>query len=276
MPSDDLPEAATDDIDPAQLADLASSLAQQAARLLLDGMDRARRSVSTKSSATDMVTEMDRESELLLVEGIRSARPCDAILAEEGTAMAGSSGIRWVIDPLDGTTNYLYGHPGFAVSIAAEHFGEVVAGVVVDPMAGDVYRAVKGSGATRNGQRITVSEQTELSHSLIATGFSYEPSRRVHQAEVLEKIISGVRDMRRMGAAAMDLCSVACGRVDAFYERGLQPWDFAAGSLIAREAGALVGDLDGGPPSGEFCLASGPGLFNQVSDLLRHAGAPKA
>lgn len=259
--------------DPQALADLAAMLARDAGALLIDGLGAARTSVSTKSSHTDMVTEMDRASEQLLVEGIQAARPDDGILGEEGTDNAGSSGVRWIIDPLDGTTNYLYGHPGFAVSIAVECGGEVVAAVVVDPMADDIYRAVKGAGATRNGHSIRVSEQADLSRSLVATGFSYESSRRIRQAVVLEAMIGRVRDIRRMGAAAMDLCSVACGRVDAFYERGLQPWDFAAGALIAAEAGARVGDLTGGPASGGFCLAASPALFDPLGDLLRVAGA---
>lgn len=261
------------DIDPTELLELATSLAEQAGQLLLDGLGEVRMSISTKSSSTDMVTEMDRASEALLVDGILSVRPNDAILAEEGSDKDGSSGVRWVIDPLDGTTNYLYGHPGFAVSVAAEILGRAVAAVVVDPMAGDVFTAVKDSGASRNGHRITASPQTELAHALVATGFSYDPSRRVSQAGVVTATIASVRDIRRMGAAAVDLCSVACGRVDAYYERGLQPWDHAAGVLIAREAGAVVGDLYSGPASGDFCLASAPGIFDELRRKLREVGA---
>lgn len=262
-------------VDPDQLADLASSLARQAGYVLLEGLDRTRTSVSTKTSTTDMVTEMDRASEMLLVTGILESRPHDAVLAEEGTSSEGSTGVRWIIDPLDGTTNYLYGHPGFAVSIAAEYQGDIVAGVVYDPMADDMYRAVKGGGATRNGIAINTSGQTELPQALVATGFSYDPSRRIRQVEVLTTMIDQVRDIRRMGAAAMDLCSVACGRVDAFYEMGLQPWDYSAGALIAREAGAVVGDLNGGPASGQFCLAASAGIFEQIRLILNRAGAAK-
>ena len=194
-----------------------------------------------------MVTEMDRASERLLVDGILGARPDDGVLGEEGTDQAGTSGVRWILDPLDGTTNYLYGHAGFAVSIGVQIDGVSVAGVVHDPLHGEVFTATLGGGAQRNGRPISVSEESQLGNALVATGFSYEPSRRLLQAQVLAQVIPHVRDIRRMGAAAVDLCSVACGRVDAYYERGLHPWDHAAGALIAREAGALVGHLHGGP-----------------------------
>ncbi|MCX7620629.1 MAG: inositol monophosphatase [Acidimicrobiales bacterium] len=261
----------------AELLDLAHQAATRAGDALLDGLGRARSYVATKSSRTDMVTEMDHTAERLIVETITSARPDDGIIGEEGTNRPGTSCVRWLIDPLDGTTNYLYGHPGFAVSVAAALEGEgVVVGVVVDPMHEDTFAARRGSGATRNGLSIRCSEATELAGSLVATGFSYDPDRRRQQAEVLVTLLPRVRDIRRMGAAALDLCSVACGRVDAFYEKGLQPWDFAAGALIAAEAGATVGDLDGGPASSEFTLAASPALFAPLRQLLQTAGATHA
>ena len=234
--------------DPFALLDLATDAAQRAADLLLDGMGQARTTVETKSTATDMVSEMDRASERLIVSTLLAARPDDGLVGEEGSALSGTSGLRWVIDPLDGTTNYLYGHPGWAVSIAAEDAAGVVAGVVIDPMLRDVFTATRGGGAQRNGQAIACSSLDDVSTALLATGFGYAAERRRAQAEVLVGLLPRIRDIRRMGAAAVDLCSVACGRVDAYFERGLAWWDMAAGGLIAAEAGALVSAIDGGPP----------------------------
>jgi fructose-1,6-bisphosphatase/inositol monophosphatase family enzyme len=259
-----------------ELLAVAMRLADDAANLLLEALDGPRTDVGTKTSSTDMVTEVDRSSEQLIVAGLRSARPDDALLAEEGATSVGTTGVRWVIDPLDGTTNFLYGLPGFAVSIAAEVDGERAIGVVHDPLHGDVFTAVRGRGAHRNGRTLTVREPEGLQEALVATGFSYDPDRRRLQAGVLAEVLPRIRDIRRGGAAAVDLCSVACGRVNAFYERGLGPWDFAAGALVAAEAGAVVGDLDGGPPSGGFVLAAAPGLFEPLRALLAAAGAGKA
>jgi len=259
-----------------ELLDVATDVAADAAVLLVDGLDRARTEVSTKSTPTDMVTEVDRASETLIVDALRARRPDDGFVGEEGADVRGASGVEWLIDPIDGTTNYLYAFPGFAVSIAAQLNGEVVAGVVHDPLHGDVFRAARGRGATRNGAAIHVSTQRELSRALIGTGFSYEPARRERQATVLVQVLPRVRDIRRMGAAAVDLCSVACGRLDAFYERGLGPWDLAAGALIAQEAGATVGDLWGGPPSGKFVLAAARDLFEPLRTLLVAADAGSA
>jgi myo-inositol-1(or 4)-monophosphatase len=224
--------------------------------------------VGTKSSATDMVTEVDREVERLIVDGILTARPDDGILGEEGADVAGTSGYRWIVDPIDGTTNYLYGHPGFAVSIACERDGEVVVGVVNDPLHRDVFAATRGGGATRNGESIRCSEETEIAHALVATGFAYEAERRREQGAVIARIIGEIRDIRRMGAAAVDLCSVACGRVDAYFERGLNPWDLAAGELIASEAGAEISAIEGGPARPGSVLAAPPALVEPLRALL--------
>ncbi|MGH9231272.1 MAG: inositol monophosphatase family protein [Acidimicrobiales bacterium] len=260
---------------PAALLDLATDAAQRAADLLLDGMGRARTSVETKSTATDMVSEMDRASERLIVSTLLAARPDDGLVGEEGSASRGSSGLRWVIDPLDGTTNYLYGHPGWAVSVAAEDDAGVVAGVVIDPMHRDVFTATRGGGAWRNGEAIACSTLDDVRTALVATGFGYAAERRRGQAEVLVGLLPRIRDIRRMGAAAVDLCSVACGRVDAFFERGLAWWDLAAGALIAAEAGARVSAVDGGPvgPEAGSIMAAGPGVFNTLRELLRSLGA---
>jgi myo-inositol-1(or 4)-monophosphatase len=258
------------------LLDLALRLAADAARLLRDGLAQQREVLGTKSSLTDLVTATDRSSERLIVEGIRSARPGDAILGEEGTADTGTTEVRWVIDPLDGTTNYLYGLPAFAASIAVEVAGVVEAGVVADAGHDETFWAVRGGGAWRDGQPIRCSQATDLGTALIGTGFSYESARRARQGAVAAKVLPSVRDIRRVGAASIDLCWVGCGRLDGFYERGLQPWDHAAGTLVAAEGGALVGDLAGGPPSGAFALAAAPGLFGPLRTLLDGAGAGDA
>ena len=259
-----------------QLLALAVDLAAAAAALLVDGLDRARTTIDTKSTGTDMVTEMDRAAERLIVDGILAARPHDGILGEEGTDRAGTSGVRWIVDPLDGTTNYLYAQAGFSVSIAVEIDDLTVAGVVHDPLHHDVFTATSGGGAHRNGRPVTASTEDDLARALIATGFSYESERRRRQATVLGVVLPRVRDIRRMGSAAVDLCSVACGRVDAYYERGLHPWDLAAGALIARESGAVVGDLTGGPAGFDLCVAAPPALFVPLRDLLAVAGAERA
>jgi len=261
---------------PRELVELAEAVGREASDLLLGGLDRQRALVETKTTGTDMVTDMDRAAERQIVGRIRAARPDDAVVGEEGTAQPGTSGVEWIVDPIDGTTNYLYGYPGFAVSIAAAVHGDIVAGVVVDVMHDDVFTAIRGGGAARNGRTINVADQTTLEHALVATGFSYQPDRRRRQAEVLVRVLPAVRDIRRMGAAAVDLCSVACGRVDAFYERGLARWDFAAGALVATEAGARVGDLDGGPPTTDFVLAASPGVFDALQRLLSESGADLA
>jgi myo-inositol-1(or 4)-monophosphatase len=255
---------------------LAEQTARAAGELLLDGVGRVRAEVSTKSTGTDMVTEMDRASEVLITGGLLGPRPHDGILGEEGIDIAGTSGVRWVVDPLDGTTNYLYGFPGFNVSIAAEVDGKVAVGVVYDVVRAELFSAVRGGGATREGHPIEPSGATELPHALVGTGFSYEPDRRRRQARVLVDVLPHVRDIRRQGAAALDLCSVACGRLDAYYERGLAPWDLAAGGLIATEAGAVVTDLDGQGPVGGSVVAATPGIAVALRDLLATTEAATA
>jgi myo-inositol-1(or 4)-monophosphatase len=242
---------------------LAEQLADAAAELSLARLDQPRSDVRTKSTGTDMLTEVDEACERLIVEGIRAARPHDGILSEEGASAEATSGVRWVIDPIDGTTNYLYGLPGYGISIAVEVDGEVAAGVVSDPVRGERFAATRGGGATRNREPIAVSAETELGSALVATGFGYTPEGRTAQAEELARVIGSIRDIRRMGAAAVDLCSVACGRVDAYYERGLQHWDLAAGTLIAAEAGATVGELADGT-----VVAAPPALFEPLCALL--------
>jgi myo-inositol-1(or 4)-monophosphatase len=255
---------ATDLLD--DLLGLAVRVAAEAGRLLLDRPDDL--DVTTKSTPTDVVTVMDRRAEALLVERLRAARPDDGFLGEEGASAEGTSGVRWVLDPVDGTVNYLYGLPGWAVSVGVEVDGVVQVGVVEVPTYGETFTAVRGRGALRNGAPIHASTCTELASALVATGFGYDASRRARQAQVVATILPKVRDIRRYGAASVDLCAVACGRVDGYFERGLQPWDLAAGGLVAAEAGAVVAGLHGAAASEDLVVAAGRGLFGPLHDLL--------
>ena len=341
--------------DPAALLELAVAAARAAGRLLTErdpggaGSREGRpRVVTTKSSPTDVVTEMDRASEALIIQRIRAERPGDAFLGEEGGDLAGvaadgagpggaddaggadgASGVgeapgadgaggaggaggvrvRWIVDPIDGTVNYLYGLPDWAVSIAAEVWDEpggfpgvgaaggeradrMLAGVVALPERGEVFTAVRGGGAwlrrgagagdgdqrgagdlgdaLRDGRAVRLRCNTDvpLERALVGTGFGYAAGRRAVQGQIAAAVLPRVRDIRRGGSCAVDLCSVAAGRLDAFYERGTQYWDRAAGGLIAREAGARVEGLHGKPDSPELAIAAGPGLFGQLHDLL--------
>jgi myo-inositol-1(or 4)-monophosphatase len=201
-----------------------------------------------------MVSDADRDAEALIEEMLRDERPDDGLLAEEGSEREGRSGRRWVVDPLDGTTNFLYGLPAWGVSVAIEDAQGSLAGVVLDPARGELFSALRGGGAWLDDEPIAVSDCEALGSALVATGFGYDPARRAEQAEVVARVLPRVRDIRRVGAASLDLCWVACGRVDAYYERGLQPWDWAAGRLIAAEAGAQVHSLEESP----FGLLAGP------------------
>jgi myo-inositol-1(or 4)-monophosphatase len=263
-------------VDPLELQTLAADVARRAGALLGGALGLVRAEVGTKSSLTDMVTEMDRASEALIVEGLLGPRPDDGMLGEEGTAVEGTSGVRWVVDPLDGTTNYLYELPGFNVSIAAEVDGTVVAGVVLDVVRNELFSATLGGGATRDGVAISASDADDLAAALIGTGFSYDADRRRKQAQVLVEVLPRVRDIRRFGAAATDLCSVACGRLDGYYERGLAPWDLAAGGLIAAEAGAVVSDFDGSAATAGAVVAGAPGIAAPLRELVSAAGAASA
>jgi myo-inositol-1(or 4)-monophosphatase len=248
---------------------IAVDLALSAGRALREGEARARTTVETKSTRTDMVTEMDRASEALIVEGLRRRRPHDAVLGEEGTASPGVSGVRWVVDPLDGTTNYLYGFPAYGVSIAAEVDGVPMVGVVHDPVHGETFSARRGGGAWLNGAPLVIdraSTAPDLATALVGTGFSYDAANRRRQADELAFVLPSVRDIRRAGAAALDLCWVAAGRLDGFFERGLQPWDLAAGAVVATEAGALVARQEDGT-----VVAAPPPLFEGLCALLEAA-----
>ena len=253
--------------DPSELVAVAIELAEEAGALLLEGQSWVRTSVETKSSGTDMVSEMDRAAEALIVDGLRARRPDDGILGEEGSARDGTSGVRWVIDPLDGTTNYLYGFPSWGVAVGVEVDGTAVAGAVRDPVHGETFSAWTGGGAWCDGRRLGVSGPPTLATALVGTGFAYDSSTRAAQADVLRGVLPNVRDVRRAGAAAVDLCWVAAGRLDAFFERGLAPWDWCAASVIVREAGARALRTDDG-----LHLAAPPQLFDDLLDLVGLVG----
>jgi myo-inositol-1(or 4)-monophosphatase len=259
--------------DPADLLVLACSLARAAGTMAAAGRRRGVPIGDTKSTATDMVTEFDRASEHLIVEGLRRARPYDGFIGEEGSSFEGTSGIDWLVDPIDGTTNFLYDLPGWAVSIAAADADGALIGAVYVPALDEMFAARRGAGATCNGHPLQCSTLATPSTALLATGFSYAPERRARHAARLAHVLPLVRDIRRFGAASVDLCHVAAGRVDAYVEEGLGPWDVAAGELIAREAGCRTGDLDGGPVRPAQVLVANPALFVPLSALLREAWA---
>ncbi|MGI9596639.1 MAG: inositol monophosphatase family protein [Acidimicrobiales bacterium] len=258
-----------------ELLDLATGLAEKAGSTITEMRAGAVSSATTKSSPTDPVTAADREAEEMIVAGILEARPDDGIVGEEGTDRTGRTGVVWHIDPIDGTTNYLYDIPAYSVSIAAQVEGAVVAGVVLNPAADELYAARAGRGATRNGLPIAASTTDQLASCLVATGFGYIAERRRVQAEVIAALLPEVRDLRRFGSAALDLCAVACGRVDAYFEAGLNSWDFAAGWLIASEAGAVCDDLRDGDPSERFLMAAAPGVHRSLTTALQRLDADR-
>ena len=265
--------------DPQALVELAASVAREAAALLMTRYGRVA-VLDTKSSPTDVVTEMDQAAEKLIRERLLAARPGDAILGEEG-GQIGSGPVRWVVDPLDGTVNYLYGLPNWAVSIAAEAAGQIVAGAVCVPLQRSLFTATLGGGAWLDSgwesgpRRLACNTGVSLRQALVATGFGYPVRQRTTQGRVVAAVLPQVRDIRRAGAAAVDLCSVASGQVDAYYEQGTHYWDIAAGGLIAREAGAVTGGLHGQPGGEAMSLTAGPELFAELHDVLASLDADR-
>ena len=256
------------------LHDLLVGIAVDAATLARSRREAGVTIAASKSSLVDIVTEADREVERLVVDRILAARPDDGILGEEGTSVAGTSGLTWVIDPIDGTVNYLYDIPAYAVSIALVEGDpdpktwRAIAGAVVNAPTGEVYEAERGRGARRDGREIRVADAVPAEIALIGTGFGYSAERRQRQAAVVQGLIGSVRDIRRIGSAALDLASVASGSLNAYYERGLQPWDMAAGALLVEEAGGSVLGWDGAPASTDFLLAAAPSLADELMALL--------
>jgi myo-inositol-1(or 4)-monophosphatase len=260
----------TDTVD--DLRALAESLARGAGEIALRGRSAAgignTLGGDTKSSRTDVVTEFDRAAEAFVVDTLRSSRPDDAIIGEEGTSDDGTSGYAWYVDPIDGTTNFVYDQPAWSSSVAVAHDGEMVAGAIFVPPLDEMFTAAAGAGATLDGRPIAASAQTDLSLALVGTGFGYDPATRRAQVERLLGLITEVRDVRRLGSAAVDLCMVACGRLDVYYEQHLNSWDAAAGELIAREAGAITSDFRGDPARPEEMVASAPGLHAAFLTVL--------
>lgn len=261
--------------------DLAWEIGHLAAQFLLS--DRpSDLAVLTKSTSTDLVSAMDQQSERLIVDRISAAFPDDSLLGEEGAHRIGTSEYKWVIDPLDGTVNYLFGIPLWGVSIGIEIGNSVVAGVVVIPAQGESFVAARGHGSWKIDHnplaidpicRNQIRNTSDIASALVSTGFAYSAERRKAQARVVQGIVGDIADIRRSGAAVVDLCWLACGRTDAYFEYGLNPWDLAAGSVIVREAGGRVGGLTTDDPT-DMMLASCPGIYSRMQEILIHAGAP--
>ncbi len=269
---------------PTDLLVIARLLALEAGELIVRLRAEGVEIAASKSSAEDVVTFADRQCEEFLRNRLAELRPDDGFFGEEGGDDRGSSGLTWIVDPIDGTVNYLYGIPQYAVSIAVVQ-GEpnpatwtALAGAVINPVAGELYTASQGAGAfLETGilesapsvtRRLVINPVTDLSLTLVGTGFAYGAALRAEQAEVLTRLLPTVRDIRRAGAASLDLCAVAAGRLDAYFERDTKPWDHAAGALIAREAGAKVGGLDGAAEGQEMVLAAHPELFADLEKVL--------
>jgi myo-inositol-1(or 4)-monophosphatase len=260
--------------EPGALLTLAVDVAREAAALVARGRASAAERVDVKSSPTDVVTAVDKASEELIVGRLLAARPDDGVLGEEGAARDGSSGVRWVIDPIDGTVNFLYDLPAYAVSIGAEVEGEIVAGVVLNAATGERFTGTRGGGAhlvspgRPDPVRLAASRPPSLEQTLVGTGFGYRVEQRRAQGAVVAQLLPRVRDIRRYGSSALDLCAVAAGRLDAYYELDLNPWDHAAGALVAAEAGAVVSGLPGTPFGGPLAIAAAPSIAGAFVDLL--------
>ena len=246
--------------------ELAERAALAAGEVLLGWYGRPPEGVASKSSATDLVSDADREAERTIRELLESERPDDGLLGEEGSHHRAESGRRWIVDPLDGTINFLYGFPAWAVSVALEDEDGLAVGIVHSPVSGETFRAVRGEGAHLGERRLSVREPVALDQALVATGFSYEPARRAIQADVMRELLPRARDIRRAGAASVDLAWLAAGRLDAYFERGLHSWDWAAGRLLVEEAGGSVEWLDDDWPG--MVAASGPDLLAELRAFL--------
>jgi len=262
----------------ADLLTIARDVALQAGALAKQRRSEGVAVAASKSSPVDIVTEADRETERLIRSLLAERRPDDGFFGEESDASSSSSGLHWIVDPIDGTVNFLYGIPHYAVSIAVVE-GEpdpltwkALAAAVVNPASGEVFTATDGGGAFLGASPIRVAESVELSQALVATGFAYDSAMRGRQGAVVAQLLPEVRDIRRQGTASLDLCFVASGRLNAYFERTLSPWDHAAGALIAREAGARVSGLAGEAPSKDFIIAAEPSLADRLEARLLELG----
>jgi myo-inositol-1(or 4)-monophosphatase len=264
-------EKPTEDTSDEHLLDLARSVALEAAELVRQRGRAGVEVADTKTSPVDVVTEADRATEDLIYGRLTEARPGDGFLGEEGASAESTSGVTWVVDPIDGTVNFLYGIPQYAVSIAAARDDVVVAGVVVNVASGEIFSAARGGGARLGDSPLRVRDVVPLEQRLVATGFSYVAEVRALQAGAVGRLLSTVRDVRRLGSAALDLCAVAAGRVDGYVEEGLNPWDIAAGALVATEAGARVESRPG--VGGNLCVVAGPADgFEEFEELAERCG----
>ena len=268
----------TADGGPVELEAIAVELARGAARIAREGR-HSTLTVAAKSTATDLVTQVDRRTERWLIDEITRRRPGDAVLGEEGGDRRGVTAVRWVLDPIDGTVNFVLGLPQYAVSVAAEIDGKVVAGAVCNPVAGETFRAHLGGGAflsTADEQiRLHGPRDVPLHRAVVGTGFAYDAQVRARQIEVVRPLLPRVADIRRLGAASLDLCYLAAGRLDAYFEAGLNRWDYAAGGLIAAEAGCVLGGLRGRPASAELFAAAGTRLADDFFALLESLDADR-
>jgi myo-inositol-1(or 4)-monophosphatase len=247
--------------------DLAEQAARAAGEILLGYYGREPEGLASKTSLTDPVSDADREAERVIRELLTSERPADGLVGEEGSRSPSANDRTWIVDPLDGTVNFLYGLRTWGVSIALQDHDGLAVGVVHNPIDDECFTAQRGEGAAMNGTAIHVTECAQLGQAMVGTGFSYESSRRAEQARLLVELLPRVRDIRRPGAAALDLAYVAAGRLDAFYERGLKPWDQAAGILLVREAGGVLAEMDG-EPRGVVAAATGD-LLEELLPIVR-------
>ncbi|WP_350347578.1 inositol monophosphatase family protein [Agromyces sp. G08B096] len=258
---------------PPELRALAADLARRASRLVADERQAGVSVAATKSSLVDVVTAVDQASEAFIRAALAELRPDDGFIGEESGSSAGASGLTWVVDPIDGTVNFLYGIPAYAVSIAvmsgSDPFdGGLLAGAVANPATGEIWSASRGGGAFLDGRPVRASAAGELSLALVGTGFSYLPERRRAQGAMTAELLPRVRDLRRIGAAALDLCAVATGRLDGYVERWLNPWDYAAGVLIAEEAGAAVSATEPAADGSRLVTAAAPGIAAELADVV--------
>lgn len=268
------------EVDTDALVELSVAAAREAGVVITERRPERLGVAATKSSPTDIVTEMDHAAEDVILSLLRRVRPQDGLLAEESGLRVGDSGLTWVIDPIDGTVNYLYDLPAYAVSVAVVAGDprdpgrwRPLAGCVHNPVSGQTWTAGEGTGAFLDGRRLALAEPPGLDRALVGTGFGYRRERRERQAAVLASVLPRVRDIRRMGAASLDLCMVADGRLDAFYEQGLNPWDMAAAALVVLEAGGSVTGLGGLPPGERMVVAAAEPLCSSLAAALLQAGA---
>lgn len=252
-----------------ELLEVAEDAARSAGRLLLDRFHGPARGVGAKSTPTDLVSDADRDAERLILDRLERDRPGDGVLAEEGGGRRSRSGFTWIVDPLDGTVNFLFGISAWGVSIAVEDRDGAVVGVVHHPAPDETFTAMRGRGAFLNGDPITVSGRDDLGTALVGTGFAYDARARVEQADLFRRVLPRVRDIRRAGSAALDLAATACGRLDAFYEAPMERWDRAAGMLLIQEAGGVVTDLAAPIGLSSGVIAANPVLHAKLESLVK-------